>query len=206
MIKETVIAVIDNGLKTIESKHNLEIAKLKYENEKLIKKMNDIEEHYLKKEKEMILAYENSSNKIRWDESGEYYNLKDFCIASKFILFFKENELKQYLLECNHLVKDKNNGKYIPNLDSDICILIDGEIYIKYSFIRSNLMFLRTAIFIGNNDEMKKLSKIFYDNQDILTEKMGNTVYVDCKQRSHEFRNCRENKYFIGNECKKQIK
>lgn len=46
-----------------------------------------------------------------------------------------------------------------------------------------------------------------YENvKDSYLEKMANTVYVECKQRSEEFREHKENKFFVEDKQQQKIK
>lgn len=78
-----------------------------------------------------------------------------------------------------------------------LCIIFEGELYIKYSFIRKELMTLRTLIFLGDNKIIDNIVKNYKDSKEVFIEQMANTVYVECKQRSEEFREHRDNKFFL---------
>ena len=215
---QTVVNLIEQEIELIESKHKLEILKIKEMYESLLDEKNKIiksKDDELRNQVDRFKSIEEENNKtieqlksqrnlIRWDKTGEYYNLKDFCIASKYIFFFKENELKQYLLNMG--VLEKENDKYVPNKKDNTAILIDNEIYIKYTYIRNHLILLRSLVFMGYGETLTNIVKDLKSSYDILTEKLGNTVYIECKQRSFEFRNCRENQNFIElNEATKRI-
>lgn len=216
---QTVVNLIEQEIELRESKHKLEILKIKEMYESLLDEKNEIiksKDDELRNQVDRFKSIEEENNKtieqlksqrnlIRWDKTGEYYNLKDFCIASKYIFFFKENELKQYLLNMG--VLEKENDKYVPNKKDNTAILIDNEIYIKYTYIRNHLILLRSLVFMGYGETLTNIVKDLKSSYDILTEKLGNTVYIECKQRSFEFRNCRENQNFIElNEATKRIK
>lgn len=188
---ETIIKVIKSEMEKVELKHKVEL----YEKEKEILNLKkEIEE--LKNNNKLNLL---KANRIRWSEDGKYYNLSDFCRVTKDLLFINETSLKQFLLQEGVLIKQ--NDKYIPTDDIDTCILIDNELYIDYDYIRGTIMFMRTCIYL--DEELKSYIKVYNKNQDVLREKMSNTVYIDCKQRSKEFQRCKENKFFIkDNEVK----
>lgn len=179
---ELIIKVIESEMERIDLKYKSKITELE----------NTIKE--LKQENKNILL---NATHIKWDDTGKYYNLKDFCRVSRDLLFIKETELKQWLNQ-QEILKIEND-KYVPNDSSDICILIDNELYIKYSFIREELMALRTLIFLGDNKVIDNIVKNYKDSKEVFIEQMANTVYVECKQRSVEFREHRDNKFFINN-------
>lgn len=190
---EVVRQIWDSELEKVELKSNqkLQEIKLEYEN-----KINSLEleiENLKKSKKEEILK----ATMIRWDESGEYYNLSDFCRVSKCLLFIKETELKQWLAQQGFLKKE--NDKYIPSEDNDVCIMIDNELYIKYEYIRNTILLLRSLIFVGDEDDIQDIVDDYKDSKKVIIEQMANTVYVECKQRSVEFREHRENKFFLEN-------
>lgn len=176
----------ETEVECIENKYKLKEYELKSEIERLNNKIKNMEKEHSK--------YEVESTRIRWDDTGKYYNLKDFCRVTRDLLFIKENELKQWLKQQDILKIE--NDKYIPNCA--ICILVDGELYISYEFIREKIMTLRTLIFLGDNENIDEAINIYKKNKKVLIEQMANTVYVECKQRSVEFKEHRENKFFIG--------
>lgn len=108
----------------IENKYKLKEYELKSEIERLNNKIKNMEKEH---SKSLV-----DSTKIRWDDTGKYYNLKDFCRITRDLLFIKENELKQWLKQQDILKIE--NDKYTPNCS--ICILVDGELYVSYEFIR----------------------------------------------------------------------
>ena len=122
---------------------------------------------------------------------------------SRDLLFIKENQLKQWLYQKEILLSE--NNKYIPNPDSDICILVDNELYIKYEFIRNKIMLLRSFIFIGSIDDIKSAVDTYKNDKDVLLEEMSNTVYIECKQRSVEFQECKDNKFFLEKQDNKKL-
>ena len=101
------------------------------------------------------------STRIRWDDTGKYYNLKDFCRITRDLLFIKENELKQWLKQQDILKIE--NDKYTPNCS--ICILVDGELYVSYEFIREKIMTLRALIFLGENENIDEAVNIYKKNK-----------------------------------------
>lgn len=185
---ELIVKVVQNEFERLDLKYKSKITELE----------NTIKE--LKKEHQNELL---NATHIRWDESGKYYNLKDFCRVSRDLLFIKETELKQWLNQ-QEILKIEND-KYVPNDSSDICILIDNELYIKYSFIREELMTLRTLIFLGDNKIIDNIVKNYKDSKEVFIEQMANTVYVECKQRSEEFREHRDNKFFLDSKNTKEV-
>lgn len=56
-------------------------------------------------------------------------------------------------------------------------------------------MTLRALIFLGENENIDEAVNIYKKNKKVLIEQMANTVYVECKQRSVEFKEHRENKF-----------
>lgn len=183
----------DSELEKVELKGKQKLQEIKTEYENKISSLELEIENLKKSKKEEILK----STMIRWDESGEYYNLSDFCRVSKCLLFIKESELKQWLNQQGILKIE--NEKYIPNENSDICILIDNELYISYKFIREKIMCLRTLVFLGDDESIDRIVNIYKDKKDAIIEQMANTVYVECKNRSLEFREHRDNKFFLEN-------
>lgn len=185
---ELIIKVIESEMERIDLKYKSKITELE----------NTIKE--LKQENKNILL---NATHIKWDDTGKYYNLKDFCRVSRDLLFIKETELKQWLYK-QEILKIEND-KYIPNDNSDICIIFEGELYIKYSFIRKELMTLRTLIFLGDNKIIDNIVKNYKDSKEVFIEQMANTVYVECKQRSEEFREHRDNKFFLDSKNTKEV-
>lgn len=100
---ELIIKVIENEMERIDLKYKSKITELE----------NTIKE--LKQENKNILL---NATHIKWDDTGKYYNLKDFCRVSRDLLFIKETELKQWLYK-QEILKIEND-KYIPNDNSDI--------------------------------------------------------------------------------------
>lgn len=143
------------------------------------------------------------ATRIKWDKTGKYYNLSDFCNVTRDLLFIKENELKQWLYQQEILIIE--NNKYIPNPNNDICILLDNELYIKYEFIRNKIMLLRSFIFIGDINDIQYAVDKYQENKDVVLEQMSNIVYVECKQRSVEFQECKDNKFFIEKQDNKKL-
>lgn len=137
--------------------------------------------------------------KMRLSECRKYCNLKDFCRISTSLLFIKEDELKQWMYQQGFLVRTEN--KYIANKESDICIMVDNEIYVKYEFIRKHILLLRTLVYIGDSDSVNTIIDDFEENKETIIEQMANTVYVSYKQNSNEFKHHKDNRYFsIENE------
>lgn len=145
----------------------------------------------------------SQATRIKWDKTGKYYNLSDFCNVTRDLLFIKENELKQWLYQQEILIIE--NNKYIPNPNNDICILLDNELYIKYEFIRNKIMLLRSFIFIGDINDIQYAVDKYQENKDVVLEQMSNIVYVECKQRSVEFQECKDNKFFIEKQDNKKL-
>jgi hypothetical protein len=58
-------------------------------------------------------------------------------------------------------------------------------------------MFLRSLIFVGDENEIQDMVDEYRDSKKVIVEQMANTVYVECKQRSLEFREHRDNKFFL---------
>lgn len=143
------------------------------------------------------------ATRIKWDKTGKYYNLSDFCNVTRDLLFIKENELKQWLYQQEILTVE--NNKYIPNPNNNISILVDNELYIKYEFIRETIMGLRTLVFLGDKHSIDTFVKNYKDNKQYVIEQMANTVYVECKQRSVEFQECKDNKFFIEKQDNKKL-
>lgn len=173
-------------MEVVKAKHLLKENELRQEINTLNDKIKSMEKECNKKVEE--------ATHIKWDKTGEYYNLKDFCRVTRDLLFIKETELKQWLFQQG-VLKNENN-KYTPN--NDICTLIDNELYIKYEFIRNKILLLRSLVFLGDEDLLKGIVDKYRDDKKIIVEQMANTVYVECKQRSVEFKEHRENKFFIG--------
>lgn len=192
---ETIIEIIKHEIERIKLKYKVEINDRDRE---ILELKNKIAK--LKKENKIKLI---KSTKIRWSEDKRYYNLSDFCRVSRDILFINETNLKQYLETEGILIKKDN--KYIPSNTTDLCIFVNNELYIDYSYIRNHIMFLRTCIYLDKDESLEDFIQIYYTHKDILCEKMSNTVYVECKQRSKEFSKCKENKFFT-NSSKEQIK
>lgn len=136
--------------------------------------------------------------RLRLYDNGKYCSVSDFCRLSRSLLFIKETELKQWLLQQGVLARD--NEKYVPNKDNNTCVFVENEMYIKYEFVRKNVLFLRTLIYVGDDAEVRDFVDEFSDNKEILVEQMANTVYVAYKQNSNEFRHHKENRFFIENE------
>lgn len=186
---EVIKRMIENEIEKVELKGQIKLNEMKSEYEDRISDLQNKIEQLKKSKKEEALK----ANIIRWDESGIYYNLSDFCRVSKYLLFIKETELKQWLHQQGILkIEDE---KYVPN--NDICILIDNELYIKYEYIRNHIMFLRSLIFVGDENEIQDMVDEYRDSKKVIVEQMANTVYVECKQRSLEFREHRDNKFFL---------
>lgn len=186
---EVIKRMIENEIEKVELRGKIKLNEMKSEYEDRINDLQNKIEQLKKSKKEEVLK----ANIIRWDESGAYYNLSDFCRVSKYLLFIKETELKQWLHQQGILkIEDE---KYVPN--NDICILIDNELYIKYEYIRNHIMFLRSLIFVGDEDEIQDMVDEYRDSKKVIVEQMANTVYVECKQRSLEFREHRDNKFFL---------
>lgn len=186
---EVIKRMIENEIEKVDLKGKIKLNEMKSEYEDRINDLQNKIEQLKKSKKEEVLK----ANIIRWDESGTYYNLSDFCRVSKYLLFIKETELKQWLHQQGILkIEDE---KYVPN--NDICILIDNELYIKYEYIRNHIMFLRSLIFVGDENEIQDMVDEYRDSKKVIVEQMANTVYVECKQRSLEFREHRDNKFFL---------
>ena len=186
---EVIKRMIENEIEKVELKGQIKLNEMKSEYEDKINDLQNNIEQLKKSKKEEVLK----ANIIRWDESGTYYNLSDFCRVSKYLLFIKETELKQWLHQQGTLkIEDE---KYVPN--NDICLLIENELYIKYEYIRNHIMFLRSLIFVGDENEIQDMVDEYRDSKKVIVEQMANTVYVECKQRSLEFREHRDNKFFL---------
>lgn len=207
MRKEFIVSFIENQLKQIEMEKDIEIKTLQLEIDRLKNELSKKELEYKKNMTDQHIEHQNDLKKatlIRWSEDGKYYNIKDFCFVGRHIFFIKATELKQWLYQQGIL--DKINDKYIPNENSDICKLIDNELYIQYSFIRNKIVFLRSLIFMGDIENINEIVKTYKDNKDMVIEQMANTVYVECKQRSEEFKEYKENKYFVESKEKESIR
>jgi hypothetical protein len=85
-------------------------------------------------------------------------------------------------------ILDKDNGVYIPNKHSTISKCEDGELYVKDSYLR-RLLALRSMTAIGSEKDLDTFVQKFNDKRDVIIETMANTVYVEYKQNSFEFRN-----------------
>ncbi|MGL5099489.1 MAG: hypothetical protein ACRC6B_05570 [Fusobacteriaceae bacterium] len=130
---------------------------------------------------------------IRWDESKKYFNLTDFCRNLKGLLFIKESEIKQYLLQTQ-VVKIENDN-YVGNGEESITV--DGELYISNEQLRK-IILLRSLIFIGDDSLLDEAVNMFKENRDLVIEQMANTVYVKCKHKSEEFKAHRENVHYLN--------
>lgn len=173
-----------------------EIEELKEKHEKQLEELKQFYESRIEYEK-------NEALKIRTYEN-QYQNLSDFCRVTKNFFFFKENELKQYLLNKRVLKRDERSGKYIPA--SDKAVLVDNELFVDYEWLRSQLIFVRTMLYFDEYNYEKAVDT-FFKNKDEEVSNIANTVFVECKQRSKEFREHKENKYYIGTmEQKERIK
>ena len=182
-------------LQTVLEKHNSEIELLKYKHkEELDSVINECENKILEAKKEAL-----ESNRIKWDETKKYFSIKDFCRNTRDLLFIKEDSLKQHYMSVGILRKE--NNKYVPNNES--AKLVENEVYIEYSQLRK-LLAIRSMIFF-DSEVMDNILSNFRENLDIITEQMGNTVYVDCKQRSEEFKAHRENIHFIEKFLQEEI-
>ncbi|MGL6024529.1 MAG: hypothetical protein ACRC0F_07930 [Cetobacterium sp.] len=194
---------MENILKEVLSKHNDKIRLLCLEKENEISNMKAYYEEQLKlkdeKYKAELLGKEKST-RIRWDKTGKYFSLSDFCRNTKDILFIKEAEYKQYLFSKGIL--DKLDNNYFPKSES--CVRFEGELYVSYSEIREMLL-LRSLVYIGNSDVLDEFADSFFKNKDIMTEQLANTVYIECKTKSDEFRNHRDNVHYIHNDTKTRI-
>lgn len=137
----------------------------------------------------------NNAIKLRLSKRSKYCSLKDFCRISTYLLFIKETELKQWLFQQGYLVKE--GDKYVSNNQYDVCIMVGDEVYIKYEFIRKQVFLLRTLVYIGDSEDVRDLVDEFDDKKEAIVEQMANTVYVSYKQKSHEFRDHKSNKFFI---------
>lgn len=177
-------------LELVLEKHNKELELLKYRHKEELELQKANYENVINKGREALLL----ANRIRWDESGKYFSLKDFCRNTRDLLFLKEDGLKQYYASVGVLKKEKD--KYIPN--NEYAILVDNELFIEYSCLRK-LIAVRSMIFFGEENVIDTMLQNFKENSDLITEQMGNTVYVECKQRSEEFKNHRENVNHIEN-------
>ena len=180
----------------------------------IIKQLLDKEKEYQTKIKELEIKNIQLEQKINvikdevltlrlYGDKNQYCSLEDFCRITKNIYYIKAQQLKQWLYQQDIL--DRYNDKYIPNKNSNICILYNSELYIKYEYIRKNILLLRDFIYTSNKDEVLDLLGQFFNQQDILTEEIGNTVYVAYKQNSNEFRKCKGNKFSISNTETNQI-
>ncbi|MGL6025122.1 MAG: hypothetical protein ACRC0F_10965, partial [Cetobacterium sp.] len=130
---------------------------------------------------------------IKWDSSKKYFNLSDFCRNTRGMLFIKESELKQYFESCGYLTKNAL-GKYVVN--NDETMELDGEIYVSHSILR-RIMTIRGLICIGEDSDIDEMVSSFKNNKNLLVEQMANTVYVQCKQKSEEFKLHRENVHYM---------
>lgn len=189
-----IINLIKGEIERIELRHKVELLEKEKEIEVLKKQLKTI-----KDECKISLL---TATKIKWSDDGKYYNLKDFCRVTRDLLFINETNLKQYLYREGILTKQ--DDKYIPSTNSTTCILIDNELYIEYSYIRKNILFLRTCIYLDK--ELERHVEMYENVKDSYLEKMANTVYVECKQRSEEFREHKENKFFIEDKQQQKIK
>jgi hypothetical protein len=182
---------MEKMLQSVLEKHNSEVELLKYKHKEELAKIED-----LYKNKLLAMKTETSElNRIRWDESKKYFSIKDFCRNTRDLLFIKEDSLKQHYLSVGILKKE--NDKYVPNNKS--AKLVENEVYVEYSQLRK-LLAVRSMIFF-DCETMDNILNTFRENSDIMTEQMGSTVYVDCRQRSEEFRNHRESIYFNEEKC-----
>lgn len=207
MRKELIYSFIENQIQQINTEYESIIKDLKHEISELKHRLNEKEQETEHKIKELIelnkIELLNATS-IKWSKDGRYYNLRDFCRVTKHLFFIKETELKQWLFQQEIL--EKSNDLYIPRKGNDICKIIDNELYIEYSFIRKKIVLLRSLIFIGDSDNIDKTVKSYKENKSIAIEQMANTVYVECKQRSEEFREHKENKFFVEDKKQQKIK
>ena len=134
----------------------------------------------------------NKTHIIRWDSSKKFFNLSDFCRNMRGILFIKETELKQYFETRGYLIRE--DDKYLAN--NDETIMVGNEIYVSNEILRM-LMTIRGLVFIGDDIAIDEMVGSFKDNKDLLIEQMSNTVYVQCKQKSEEFKAHRENIHYL---------
>lgn len=178
-------------IESVMNYYNMEKEKMELEIEKLKKEKEEIKDIY---ENKIKIAVHNAT-RIR--NYNGYQNLSDFCRTTKDFLFFKENELKQYLTKIGFLVRDENN-KYVPNKNNKECILVDGELYIDYNWLREELIFIRTMLYF-DKDLYELKYKQFENRKETIVNDIANTVRVECKQRSKEFREHKENMHYVEN-------
>ncbi|MGL4998394.1 MAG: hypothetical protein ACRCZ9_08665 [Fusobacteriaceae bacterium] len=157
----------------------------------------------IQKKDEMVESLKKQlkeSTSIRKDCSEMYVNLDDFCRVTKDLLAVEKNKLKQYLLKSGILCRDEIKGVYVPNKnDSQFNAKIqDGMLYIKDSYIRKMLA-IRSFTAIGDETSLEWFFKSFTKKRDILIENMSNTVFVEYKQNSYEFRNLESSMYDLLN-------
>ncbi|MGL4999928.1 MAG: hypothetical protein ACRC5T_13275, partial [Cetobacterium sp.] len=168
-------------IEDLKRKYDDRIVGLKAEHSRVMEKVS--KEHKIELEK---------THTIRWDGSKKYFCLTDFCRNMRGVFFIKETELKQYLLQTD--VLSSENGGYIGNgVDS---IDIDGELYVSIEQLRK-ILTLRSLVLIGEDDRIDRVISNFKNNKDLLVEQMANTVYVQCKQKSEEFKLHRENVHYM---------
>lgn len=194
---KAISIIVENKISEVKltyEKEMLEMQKtiLKYKNQ--LQKEREEAKKTIERLEQCHIKELKKATSISWIDNGKYYNLSDFCRVSKYIFFIKETELKQWLFQQGHLIQI--NDKYIPT-DSGVCKLHDNELYIDYNFIRGTIILLRSFIYVGETEDIQTFFETYQDNKPTIIEQMANTVYVECKQRSQEFREHRENKYFI---------
>ncbi len=81
----------EKEMEVVKAKHLLKENELRQEINTLNDKIKSMEKECNKKVEE--------ATHIKWDKTGEYYNLKDFCRVTRDLLFIKETELKQWLFQ-----------------------------------------------------------------------------------------------------------
>ncbi|MGL5961238.1 MAG: hypothetical protein ACRCZ0_04740 [Cetobacterium sp.] len=132
---------------------------------------------------------------IKRDVSGKYMNLCDFCRVTKSLLAIDLNGIKQYLHMNKVLVR--NGEKYVPS-NSSIATLVDGELYVAETYIRQ-LLLIRSFTAIGNCETITRMLDKFECKKEVIMEGLSNTVFVEYKQNSYEFRNLESSMYDLLN-------
>lgn len=203
---KAISVIVENKISEIKLNYEKEILEmqktiLKYENQ--LQKEREESKKNIERLEQCHIKELKKATSIRWIDNGKYYNLSDFCRVSKSIFFIKETELKQWLFQQGHLTQA--NDKYIPTV-SGVCKVYDNELYIDYKFIRSTIILLRSFIYVGEAEDIKTFFEAYQDNKPTIIEQMANTVYVECKQRSEEFKEYKENKYFVESKEKESIR